>query len=65
VSTGAKRTPAERAADVGAQALSAAALIPKVAQDTAGRVATGISKTLDKATELAHSASPLKGRKKK
>ena len=40
-------------------------MIPQVAQETAGRVATGLSKTVDKVTELAQSVSPVKGRKKK
>jgi hypothetical protein len=68
VATAARRSPAERAVDVGAQAVSTAALIQKVAQDTAERVAaetaarvsqqyeaaiSELTKTLDKNTKRA------------
>lgn len=68
VATAARRSPAERAVDVGAQALSTAALIQKVAQETAERVAaetaarvsqqyesaiSELTRTLDKNTRRA------------
>jgi hypothetical protein len=68
VVTAARKSAAERAVDVGAQALSTAALIQKVAQETAERVATEtaapvsaqyeaaiaeLSRTLDKNTRRA------------
>ena len=91
VAKAARRSPAERAVDVGAQAVTTAALIQKVAHETAERVAAEtaarvseqydaaiaeLTRTLDKntkralksvrtAADMAQSASPLKGKKKK
>ena len=49
----ARRSHAERAADVGAQAVSTAAMVQKVAQDTAERVAAETAARVSKQYEAA------------
>ena len=49
----ARRSHAERAADVGAQAMSTAAMVQKVAQDTAERVAAETATRVSKQYEAA------------
>ncbi len=53
MATAARRSPAERATDAGAQALSTAALVQKVSHETAERVAAETAALVSKQYEAA------------